>query len=73
MATWSNTNVATLTVRKAGTTTDNFNFVGVNSDNNAGSPEDFLAATNRILAIAGMSATITGMKREITQEVIQDG
>lgn len=73
MATWSNTDVATLRVRKAGDTTDDFTFVGVNSSNAAGTPEDFLAATNRILAIAGMSATITGMKREITQEVIQNG
>lgn len=71
MATWSNTDIATLIVRKANTDDKEFNFVGVNSSNEVGTPEEFLDATNRLLAIAGMSAVLTGMKREIIQEVIQ--
>jgi|GEM_PF-1246319 len=71
MANWSNTNVATLKIRKAGATTDVFTFAGVNSSNEAGTPEQFVAASNRLLAIAGMSATITGIKREIIQEAIE--
>ena len=69
MSNWSSTPVATLHTRKVGETTE-FSFVGVNSSNEAGTPEDFLDAANRLLSIAGMSATITGMKREIIQEVI---
>lgn len=68
MSTWSNTKVATLKIRKAGSSTEIFTFAGVNSDNSAGTPEQYLDASNRILAIAGMSATITGIKREIIQE-----
>lgn len=71
MATWSATPVATLIVRKNDASDKEFNFVGVNSNNEAGTPEEFLDATNRLLAIAGMSAILTGMKREIIQEVIQ--
>ena len=71
MANWSNTPVATLKIKKAGTTTDVFTFAGVNASNDAGTPEQYVAASNRILAIAGMSATITGIKREIIQEAIE--
>ena len=71
MSSWSNTALATLKVREAGSITSEFSFAGVNSSNEAGTPEDYLAAANRLLSIAGMSATITGMKREIVQEVIQ--
>ena len=71
MSSWSNTALATLKVREAGSITSEFSFAGVNSNNEAGTPEDYLAAANRLLSIAGMSATITGMKREIVQEVIQ--
>lgn len=70
MSTWSNTPIATLKVRKANTATETFTFVGVNADNSAGTPEDYLDASNRILAIAGLSAVITGIKREIVQEAI---
>ena len=70
MATWSNTDIATLVVRDS-TTTKTFTFVGVNSSNEAGTPNDFLDATNKILAIAGMSAVINGIRREIVQEAIE--
>ena len=69
MSTWTNATTATLKVRKAGSITDTFTFNGVNADNNAGTPENFLNAVNHLLNIAGSSATITGMTRSVTQEV----
>lgn len=71
MSTWTNATTATLKVRKAGATTDTFTFNGVNADNNAGTPENFLDAANHLLNIAGTSATITGMTRTVTQEVTE--
>jgi len=70
MSTWSNEPTATLRVRKANSS-ESVNFVGVNSANNAGSPEDFLNAANHLLDFAGLSAVKTGMKRTVTQEVIE--
>lgn len=65
---WSNENTATLRVRKAGSS-EFLSFVGVNSSNTAGTPDDFLGAVNHILNIAGMSAIKGGMTRTIKQEV----
>lgn len=69
---WSNQPTARLTVRKTGTT-DTFGFEGVNAANNAGTPEQFLAAANRILEIGGLSATIDGITRSIKQEAVTNG
>jgi len=68
MSTWSNNPTATLRVRKYGSS-DSFSFVGVNSADSAGTPEDFLNATNHLLDIAGLSAVKTGMYRTVKQEV----
>lgn len=72
MSAWSNQPTATLRVRKANSS-DTFSFVGVNSSNSAGSPENFLSAVNNILNIAGMSAVLTDMTRTVKEEVINNG
>jgi len=64
---WTNQPTARLSVRKSGST-DNFSFEGVNADNAAGTPAQYLAAANRILTIAGMSAVIDGITKSIKQE-----
>lgn len=71
MSTWSNAKTATLKVREQGSATSNFTFAGVNPNNDAGSPENFLDAANRLLNIASLSATITGIARTVTQEAIE--
>lgn len=68
MAGWSNEPTATLRVRKAGSS-EFLSFVGVNSANSAGTPDDFLSAINNVLNIAGMSAIKGGMTRTVKQEV----
>ncbi|MBR3777116.1 MAG: hypothetical protein IKL02_05940 [Kiritimatiellae bacterium] len=60
--TWNDQPTARLTVRKQGTS-DTFGFEGVNASNSAGTPEQFLAAANRILNIGGLSAVITDITR----------
>ncbi|MBR0061774.1 MAG: hypothetical protein IJP68_09895 [Selenomonadaceae bacterium] len=64
---WTNQPTARLSVRKSGTT-DTLSFEGVNADNNAGTPSEYLAAANRILTIAGLSAVIDGITKSIKQE-----
>lgn len=68
MATWTNAPTATLKVRKANSS-ETVSLPGVNPDNAAGSPENFLNAANHLLDFAGLSAVQTGMTRTITQEV----
>lgn len=64
---WTNQPTARLSIRKSGTT-DNLSFEGVNASNDAGTPSEYLAAANRILTIAGMSAVIDGITKTIKQE-----
>lgn len=68
---WQNVPTARLTVRQAGTT-DTFGFEGVNSSNSAGTPQQFLDAANRLLAIAGFTAVSDGMYRSVKQSA-EDG
>lgn len=69
---WSNKQQARLTVQQDGTS-DTFSFEGVNADNSAGTPEDFLAAANHLLTIAGQSAVIDNITRSIKQEGVYNG
>jgi len=64
---WSDSPTARLTVREQGTA-DSFGFEGVNSAADAGSPQQFLDAANRILAIGGLSAVITDITRTVKQK-----
>lgn len=67
MSNWSNVPTATLKVRKAHSS-ESFSFVGVSSQNTAGTPEQFLDAANHLLDFGGLSAVITGISRTIKQE-----
>ena len=69
MSTWTNNTTATLKVREYGSITNTFSFAGVNASASAGTPENFFNAANHLLNIAGLSATITGMTRTVTQGV----
>lgn len=69
--TWTNQPTARLTVREAGVT-DTFGFEGVNSANSAGTPQQFLDAANRILAIGGKTAVIDGITRSIKEQGVED-
>lgn len=64
---WTDSPTATLTVRKYQSGTEKFTFQGVASSNSAGTPEQFLEAVNHILAFGGLSATITDIKRVVTE------
>lgn len=69
--TWTNQNIARLTVRENGTA-DTFGFEGVNPSNDAGTPQQFLDAANRILDIVGFSAVITDITRTIKQKGVDE-
>lgn len=71
MATWSNSSVATLKVRRQDSLTDTFSFGGINSSNEAGTPEQFLTAVNKLLHIVDNAAQLNGMERTIKQGVSQ--
>lgn len=68
---WQNVPTARLTVREAGST-NTFGFEGVNSSNSAGTPQQYLDAANRLLAIGGLSAVADGMYRSVKQSA-EDG
>ena len=68
MSTWENAVTGTLKVRKSGST-ESFSIPGVSVDDDAGTPENFLAAANHLLNIAGLSAVQSGMTRTISQGV----
>lgn len=68
---WNSSPTARLTVRESGTT-NTFGFEGVNSSNDAGTPQDFLDAANRVLAIGGFSAVITNISRTVKQNGVDD-
>lgn len=68
---WTDSSTARLTVREAGTT-NTFGFEGVNAANDAGTPNDFLAAANNLLAIGGFSAVITDITRTIKQKGVDE-
>lgn len=65
---WSNQNVARLNVKKTNDATATFSFDGVNSAAEAGTPEQFLAAANRLLNIIQTSAVLDGITRTVKQE-----
>ena len=67
---WSSNPTARLTVRENGTS-DSFGFEGVNSSNDAGTPQQFLDAANRILAIGGLSAVITDISRTVKERGVE--
>ena len=69
---WSDSPVATLTVRKSGSGTDKYTFQGVSTDPTAGAPQDFLNAVNHILAFGGQSAVIDGITRSVKQEGVDE-
>lgn len=69
MAGWSNNMVATLKVCRYGSLTDTFSFGGVNSSNEAGSPQQFLTTVNKLLHIVDETAQLRGMERTIKQGV----
>ena len=68
MSSWTNTGLATLKVRKYGSS-EYQTFPGVAAANSAGTPENFLDAVNHVLDIGGQSAILGGMTRVVTQEV----
>lgn len=70
MSTWGNNQVATLKLKKTDAKT--ISLPGVNANNSAGTPEQFLAAANRLFAIVGEAAVINGIQRIVTQEAIQE-
>ena len=70
MATWSAEQTGTLKIKSANDANKTFSLVGVNTDNSAGSPDVFLAASNRLLAVVGEEGILRGMKRSLSQEVI---
>ena len=49
-------------------TSEVYTFPGVAGSNEAGTPDDFLAAANHLLNICGQSAVIDGIKRSVNQE-----
>lgn len=67
---WTNQSTARLTVKQSGTS-NTFSFEGVNAT--TGTPEQFIAATNRLLDIVQLTATTEGMTRSIKQEVTDNG
>lgn len=69
---WQNVPTARLTVKQAGSANSTFGFEGVNSSNSAGTPQQFLDAANRLLAISGLSAVADGMYRSVKQSA-EDG
>lgn len=69
---WTDSPTATLTVRKYQSGNEKFTFQGVASSSNAGTPEEFLAAVNHLLAFGGLSATITDIKRTVTEGAEED-
>lgn len=68
---WTDNKTARLSVRENGTA-DTFSFEGVNASDSAGTPQQFLDAANRILAIGGQSAVITGITRTIKQAGVEE-
>jgi len=70
MSTWANNQVATLKAKKTDGTT--LSLAGVNSSNAAGTPEQFIAATNHLLSIVGESVIVHGVKRVIEQEAEEE-
>lgn len=69
---WTNKPTARLTVTQQGTS-NTFGFEGVNASNEAGTPEQFLAAANRMLGIVQQQAVIDGITRSIKQEATDNG
>ena len=65
---WSDSPVATLTVKKANSGTDKYTFQGVSTDTAAGAPQNFLDAVNHLLAFGSQSAVIDGIQRAVKQE-----
>ncbi len=69
---WSDSPVATLSVKKSNSGTDRFTFQGVSTDAQAGSPQNFLDAVNHLLAFGGHSAVIEGIQRTVKQEGVEE-
>lgn len=69
---WTIQPTARLTVKESGTS-NTFGFEGVNASNEAGTPEQFLAAANRLLGISEKTAVIDGIIRTIKQEATDNG
>jgi len=67
---WASSPTARLVVRENGTA-ENFGFEGVNSASSAGTPQQFLDAANRILAIGGQSAVIDGIYRTVKEKGVE--
>lgn len=69
---WSDSPVATLSVKKSNSGTDRFTFQGVSTDAQAGSPQNFLDAVNHLLAFGGQSAVLEGIQRTVKQEGVEE-
>ena len=69
---WTNQNVARISVKEALVPSNSFSFEGMNAANSAYSysldPDDMVHAINDILDIGGLSATANGVTRTIKQE-----
>lgn len=64
---WNNAQVASFKVKK--TDAKFITLPGVNSSNEAGTPDQFVDATNRMLSTIGITVvTSSGMKRFIEQD-----
>ena len=68
---WNNATTATLKLNALGSS-ETYSFPGVSGSNEAGTPQDFLNAANHLLNICGMSAVIDGIKRNVSQEGVDE-